>query len=483
MKKKSYILFLFLLALPLWACNDSDESEQLNGDPIVKTETLNVDKTSPLSDQNSVIYELNVGSFTTEGTFTAATTKLNDLRTLGIDIVWLMPIYPRGGGINSPYAATDYQAVNPSYGTISDLKTFVSKAHSLGMKVWLDWVPNHTATNHRWVTEHPEYYVKDANGNIIHPNNYGDVYQLDYTNNSLCDAMNNCLKYWIDQADIDGYRCDYISSPAIPASYWQLAIPMLKAHKSSLIVMAEGDLTDTNNKRLQNVGFDFDYAWQFQEGLLFNQFGSSGTNASALQGNLESFLSASQALSNDRMVYLTNHDQNYNDGGRSLKEMYGDNTCALTTLVFTLYGMPLLYNGQETGNDQILDYFNDTKIKWTVGDRKVNNTIRTLIALKHSQKALAHGNSNQRGNIRFLNTGNNSVIAYERTKDDNTVVVLLNFGTNQQNIRISDITSGEYVQWLDSKTIAAGPVTKQVKLNSSDPIVIGTKGYAVYVKN
>src|SRR5574344_502769 len=146
MKKKSYILFLFLLALPLWACNDSDESEQLNGDPIVKTETLNVDKTSPLSDQNSVIYELNVGSFTTEGTFTAATTKLNDLRTLGIDIVWLMPIYPRGGGINSPYAATDYQAVNPSYGTISDLKTFVSKAHSLGMKVWLDWVPNHTAT-------------------------------------------------------------------------------------------------------------------------------------------------------------------------------------------------------------------------------------------------------------------------------------------------------------------------------------------------
>ena len=150
--------------------------------------------------------------------------------------------------------------MNPSYGTIADLKTFVSKAHSLGMKVWLDWVPNHTATNHRWVTEDPEYYVKDANGNIIHPNNYGDVYQLDYTNNSLCDAMNNCLKYWIDQADIDGYRCDYISSPAIPASYWQLAIPMLKAHKSSLIVMAEGDLTDTNNKRLQNVGFDFDYA-------------------------------------------------------------------------------------------------------------------------------------------------------------------------------------------------------------------------------
>ena len=92
MKKKSYILFLFLLALPLWACNGSDESEQLNGDPIVKTETLNVDKTSPLSDQNSVIYELNVGSFTTEGTFTAATSKLNALRTLGIDIVWLMPI-------------------------------------------------------------------------------------------------------------------------------------------------------------------------------------------------------------------------------------------------------------------------------------------------------------------------------------------------------------------------------------------------------
>ena len=96
---------------------------------------------------HQVIYELNVGSFTAEGTFAAAQQKLADLKTLGVDIVWLMPIYPRGGGINSPYAATDFQQTNPKYGTISDLKDFVAAAHTLNMQVWLDWVPNHTATN------------------------------------------------------------------------------------------------------------------------------------------------------------------------------------------------------------------------------------------------------------------------------------------------------------------------------------------------
>ena len=133
---------------------------------------------------HQVIYEMNVGAFTSAGTFNAAKDKLEDLKTLGVDIVWLMPIYPRGGGINSPYAATNFQKVNPAYGTIDDLKTFVSRAHELKMEVWLDWVPNHTATDADWVTSHPEYYSKNGS-NFIHPNGYSDVYQLNYNNSDL----------------------------------------------------------------------------------------------------------------------------------------------------------------------------------------------------------------------------------------------------------------------------------------------------------
>ena len=126
-----------------------------------------------------VVYEMSVGSFTPEGTFAAALTRLRELRTLGIDVVWLMPVYPRGGGINSPYAATNFQKTNPKYGTIADLKALVAEAHRLGMEVWLDWVPNHTATNADWVTSNPEYYAQSG-GQMVHPNNYGDVWQLNY---------------------------------------------------------------------------------------------------------------------------------------------------------------------------------------------------------------------------------------------------------------------------------------------------------------
>ncbi len=158
------------------------------------------------ADGQQVIYEMNVGMFTSEGTFAAAQEQLAELKTLGVDIVWLMPIYPRGGGINSPYAAVDFKQVNSDYGDIASLTSFVTAAHNLGMKVWLDWVPNHMATNATWVTTNPEYFKKDSSGNMIHPYNgaWSDVWQLDSTNADLGNAMIDCLKFWVYEADIDG---------------------------------------------------------------------------------------------------------------------------------------------------------------------------------------------------------------------------------------------------------------------------------------
>ena len=216
---------------------------------------------------HQVIYQMNVGSFTAEGTFAAAGQRLSELKTLGVDIVWLMPVYPRGGGINSPYAATNFMKTNPQYGSIADLKAFVAQAHDLQMEVWLDWVPNHTATDADWVTTHPDYYAMSG-GQMVHPNNYGDVWQLNYYNPELVAAMNDALKFWIDETDIDGYRCDYISSPQIPASYWTDAIRMVKQYKSGkqITFLGEGDIAQ-DVTRLKSVGFDYDYAWAFQSSL------------------------------------------------------------------------------------------------------------------------------------------------------------------------------------------------------------------------
>ena len=422
-----------------------------------------------------VIYEMNVGSFTQAGTFAAAQQQLDELKTLGVDIVWLMPIYPRGTS-GSPYAATNFQQTNPKYGTVDDLKAFVSCAHELGMEVWLDWVPNHTATNADWVTSHPEYYAKSG-AQMIHPNNYGDVWQLDYNNAGLVAAMNDCLKFWIDQCDIDGYRCDYVSSTWIPVSYWQNAIPMIKQYKAgkNITFLGEADIAQ-DVTRLKTAGFDYDFAWQFQGNLA--NYGPSGNASARLKAFANTMLDASKSVDFGRMLYLTNHDQNFNDGGRTLQKMYGDNRYPLTALAYTLYGMPLIYNGQEVGGNQILDYFADTKINWNAKDAKMCNTIRTLTALKHAVPALSDDTPVEWVTV----TNNSSVLAYTRKSGDSQVLVVLNMATASGNATLTGLDAGDWSLWLNSETIAQGASRKQLSFGATQTFTLEAKGYRVYVK-
>ena len=416
------------------------------------TQSFTVDGTKPLGDANRVIYQMNVGAFTAEGTFQAAQQGLDRLDTLGVDILWLMPIYPRGATMHSPYASMNFRDVNPDYGTVADLKAFVSRAHELGMKVWLDWVPNHVAVENPWVTSHPEYFTKDDKGQMIHPHGWGDVYELNYQCEGLVNEMNEALKFWVDSCDVDGFRCDYVSSPTIPVSYWQNIIAELKSKSSKRPVefLSETDITNSENIRIDSCGFDYDYAWDFQ-GTLAWKFKNS-TSADSLKAICERFLAASAKVKNRRMVYLTNHDQNYNDGGHTLKDFYGDNRYALTVLDFTFYGMPLIYQGQEIGDPDTLNYFTDAKVKWDRVDRKMLNTVRTLIALHHQQPSLAAAAA-----VEFLPTNNASVLAWRR----GNVVAVVNLAETDVKVLVDGLDEGDYDQWLNSQE---------------------AKGYAVYVK-
>lgn len=427
---------------------------------------------------HQVIYEMNVGSFTQAGTFAAAQQRLNELKTLGVDIVWLMPIYPRGGGINSPYAPTNYQKVNPAYGSVDDLKAFVTAAHNLNMQVWLDWVPNHTATNADWVTTHPEYYGWNGQQEFRHPNNYGDVWQLNYYKPELVTAMNNALKFWIDEADIDGYRCDYISSPQIPASYWTETISLIKNYKSgkTITFLGEADIAQDVTK-LKTVGFDYDYAWAYKSSLA--SYGSTGIYAAPLKTNADKMLTASSSVSFGRLLYVTNHDQNWNESKKTLTEKYGNNRYPLTVLAYTLYGMPLIYNGQEVGGNQALNYFTDTKINWTMKDDKMRNTIRTLTALKHAVPAL---DDKTAVNWVTLSPANSNVLAYTRKVGNSEILVVLNMATQASSATLTSITAGDWSLWLNSETIAQGVSRKQQTFSSTQTITLDAKGYRVYVK-
>ncbi len=460
MKKHLYSIISLVAVLLLAACNPGKDG-------------FSVDNTKPVSIENRVIYQLNIGAFTQEGTFKAAEAQLARLDTLGADILWLMPIYPRGETMRSPYASMNFYDVNPAYGTVADLKAFVAAAHEHGMKVWLDWVPNHVAVENPWVKEHPEYFTKDAKGQMIHPHGWGDVFELNYQDEGLVSQMNGALKFWVDSCDVDGFRCDYVSSPTIPVGYWQNIIAELKSKSGKTIeFLSETDITNQYNNRIDSCGFDYDYAWDFQEDLV-RKFGGEGTVADSLKALCQKFLDASNSVKNRRMVYLTNHDQNYNDGGHTLKDFYGDNRYALSVLEFTLYGMPLIYQGQEIGDPDTLNYFNDAKVKWEQVDKKMQNTVRTLVALHHTQPSLAAD-----APVEFLSTNNQSVLAYRR----GPVVVVLNLGTASIEAQVQGIEDSHYTQWLNSETIADSPSATDITLNEHTPISLTAKGYAVYVK-
>ena len=460
MKARKYINLIILIQLLISNAYSKDFIDDIN----------NPDKKYGFG--HRVIYELNVGSFTKEGTFSAAASKLSDLKSLGIDVVWLMPIYKRDGGLNSPYAASDFKTPNPSYGNVNDLKNFVSTAHKLNMEVWLDWVPNHTANNHPWLNQHPEYYAKD-----LHPF-YSDVSQLNYENNDLRNEMTGILKYWIDEADIDGYRCDFISSPYIPNDYWTKTIPLLKSYKQgkTITMLGESDFTDAT--RLFGTGWDYDYAWWFQETALWKTMGDT-SHANNLKKVCDQLANDKRYSELDRMVYLTNHDVNCNHNVM-LSSMYGDNKYSFTVLIFTLYGMPLIYNGQEIGGEQILNYFSDSKINWDKYDSKMYNTVRTLSAMKHTIDAFKDGkNMDSRGVINWIEYSG-SVAAYIRKNGNSEALVVLNLG-DKTDITLKGVTEGTYVKWLDSQTIGNGVSQENVQLSSSPKISIGKKGYLVYV--
>ena len=459
--KKNFLSLLSLVAvLLLAACNPGGG-------------VFTVDNTKPVSGENRIIYQLNVGAFTPEGTFAAAQQQLGRLDTLGIDILWLMPIYPRGETMHSPYASMDFQNVNPAYGTVSDLKAFVAAAHEHGMKVWLDWVPNHVAVENPWVQEHPEYFTKDAKGQMIHPHGWSDVFELNYQDAGLVNAMNSALKFWIDEADVDGFRCDYVSSPTIPVKYWQDIIAELKNYKAGKTIefLSETDISNPENIRIDSCGFDYDYAWDFQ-GRLAWKF-KDGEEADSLRAICDEFLQGTNAIKNRRMVYLTNHDQNYNDGGHTLKDFYGDNRYPLTVLEFTFYGMPLLYQGQEIGDPDTLNYFTDAKVKWNQVDRKMQNTVRTLIALHHTQPDLAAD-----APVEYLETNKAQVLAYRR----GNVIAVLNLGKEPTEVLINRLDEGNYQQWIDSETISREIGQTGVQLSSARPISLHGKGYKVFVK-
>lgn len=366
--------------------------------------------------EKASIYEVNIRQFTPEGTFNAFTAHLDRLQDLGVKILWIMPIQPIGkekrkGSLGSYYSIADYAAPNPEFGTLEDFKNLVAEAHQRDMKVILDWVANHTAWDHPWIYEHPEWYSKNAAGEIIAPvEDWSDVADLNYDNAEMRKAMEEDMLFWVREADIDGFRCDM--AMMVPMDFWNNARKRLDSIKPMFM------LAEAEGPEFHYEAFDMTYGWELHH--IMNDIAKGHKNLSAIDEYLEKQKNTYQP-GDLRMFFITNHDENSWNG--TVAERMGANGLNFHVLAATLpQSMPLIYSGQEAGLNKALAFFEKDQIDWS--DTTRYHFYRKINALKMQHPALV--NNAEQGDFQRLEQGREHLYAFKRQAGEAELWVYVN---------------------------------------------------------
>lgn len=387
--------------------------------------------------KDAVIYQVNMRVFSGGGNFQGVIDRLDSIKALGANVIYLMPVYPVGvvNAFNSPYCVKDYRTINSEFGALTDLRALVDGAHSRNMSVLLDWVANHTSWDHSWISVHNDWYQKNTAGAIISPPGMGwnDVAQLDFTNAAMRLEMIRNLKYWIYTANIDGFRFDYSDGP--PFSFWKQAVDSLRlinTHK--LLLMAEGSRADHFT-----AGFDYTFGFNFYGGLrsVFLS-GQPATNFDDLNNS-----EFSGATNGQQVVrYTTNHDVNGSDG--TPQELYGGLPGSVSAFIAAslLKGVPMIYNGQEVGTPFRLTFpFTGADINWALNP-ELKATYKKIIGFRNSSAAI------RGGTLQSYSTAD--VLAFTKELGNEKVLVLSNVRNNTINYNVPATLSG--TNWTDVMT-------------------------------
>jgi glycosidase len=460
---KIHISIVLLFSLIIVACKNENKSSEKTEDNT-KAEQM---KSEIPWHANATIYELNTRHFSKEGTLKEVTRQIERLDDLGIDILWLMPIHPIGlknrkGELGSPYSILDFKQINPDLGTKEDLKELINAAHSVGIKVIIDWVANHTSWDATWTKTNPEFYTLvdgkmsvplDNDGNLT---DWTDVADLNYDNKELWTAMTDAMKYWIEEFDLDGFRCDMAGM--VPLEFWVQNRKELEALKP-LFMLAEWD------DPAYHKAFEMSYAWPQHH--IFNDIAKGGKRFEHLRKWYDEETSKYQKK-DYRLSFVTNHDENAWQG--TIKERMGKNADALTVVSFTFYGMPLIYSGQEVGMDKRLSFFGKDEIDWS--DLSKSEFYGKLIKLKEKNSAIWNGIYGGQPEI-LLSSGGRFV--YKRQKNDDKVVVLINVHDVEKSFKIEEKLDGMYDAFTNEQYI----------LPDDGSILVPAHGYLVLstVKN
>lgn len=455
------ILFLTTMLAAFTACKNEDKKEK--GTEIAQTETL-----APVSDammENSVIYEANIRNYSPEGTFNAFTKDIPELKKLGVKVIWLMPIYPislknrkatgdlsvedikdpkeREKYLGSYYAISDYTAINPDLGTEADFKELVKTAHDNGIYVILDWVANHTGWDHKWITEHPEYYHKNAKGEVTDPLNpetgkswgWTDVAHLDYTSKVLYEPMKNEMLYWVKEQGVDGFRCDVADN--VPTEFWEYTIPKLNEVKPVFMLM------ESEKNYLFNGLFDMGYGWKFHH--LMNDI-AKGKKTIKDWDALVAQVGKEYKKEDIWMNFTSNHDENAWNGTEY--ERMGNGAEAFAALTYVMPGMPLIYTGQEYDLKRRMKFFEQDPIAKQKG--KMFGIYEKLGKLKNENPAL-NGGKKAAAYKRIATSEDASVLAFERENGKDKVIYMANLSAAAKSFTAP--VEGEYTNYMSGQKV------------------------------
>lgn len=438
-------LILFLLSLTLVVSCKTEKKEIIKKE-VIKEKIVSI---STEMMENAIIYEANIRQYSKEGTFTAFTKDIPEIKKLGVKIIWVMPIFPisetkrkatggifvstikeeaeRKKALGSYYAVSSFTKINPEFGTITDFRNLVKVAHDNDIYIILDWVPNHTGWDHEWITKHPEFYTKGKDGKITHPLKedgtsigWDDVADLNYDNKGLHTEMLKDMTYWLEKENVDGFRCDVAGM--VPVKFWQTTIPKLR-EKKNIFMLGEA----WEPELLKSNLFDMCYAWDLHH--LMNGMAKGEKQVADFDTYIEKI--GKQYENNDILMnFVTNHDENSWNG--TIKERMGKASEIMTVLSYMVNGMPLIYSGQEYDLDHRLKFFEKDSITKTKS--KTWTLLEKLGKLKNSNIAL-HGGKNA-ASFKRLAIENKNIVAFTREKEGGTVTFIGNFSDKEQKFKV-----------------------------------------------
>lgn len=410
------------------------------------------------------MYQVHLRPYSASGNFAGVIARLDAIKALGINVIYLMPFYPNGTDSRSsmsPYCIKDFKAIASEYGTLTDLRALVDGAHNRGMAVIIDWVANQTSWDHPWISQHPDWYVQSG-GVIQQLASFPDVAALNFNNSAMRTEMINCMRYWVFAANIDGFRCDFANNA--PLDFWTQAITNLRGittHK--LLMFAEGDRLENFN-----AGFDFNFGdkWYYDAIKPI----ANGTSVAQIQTTTNT--EYTYATSNQQVVrYTGNHDTETSETPIGVFKSHAG-VVANFVVSACMRGVPFLTSGQEVDFNQTIPWpYTTVKINWNANAGAATDFANVL-------KARTNSAAIRRGTM--TNYSDANVCAFTKINGTEKVVVIVNLRNATSNYLIPSALAGTYTGLISGatstlnsgSTMSLSPFQYYILTNNTTPVAV-----------